>query len=113
MVLNPQKQKDVRSFLGFDRYYRRFIKDFSKVASALFGLLAKDSEFYWSYSFQEALEILKDKLTTAPILGGPNWTLPFHIYVDAFDKYIEAALGQIDEIYSYAIYFIRKFLSKA
>ena len=39
----PQKQRDVRSFLGLDDYYRRFIKDFSKVDSILFGLLAKDS----------------------------------------------------------------------
>lgn len=43
----PQKQRDVRSFLGLARYYRRFIKDFSKLASPLFGLLAKDVEFIW------------------------------------------------------------------
>ena len=40
-----QKQRDVRSFLGLVGYYRRFIKDFNKLASLLFGLLAKDSDF--------------------------------------------------------------------
>eukprot|EP00253_Pinus_taeda_P001611 PITA_01611 len=64
----PQKQRDFRSFLGLARYYRSFIKDFSKLASPLFGLLAKYSEFIWSKSYQEALDILKDMLTTAPII---------------------------------------------
>jgi len=64
----PQKQRDVRSFLGLATYYQRFIKDFNKLAFPLFGFLAKDSEFIWSKSYQEALNILKNKLTTAPIL---------------------------------------------
>jgi len=92
-VPTPQKQRDVRSFLGLDRYYRIFIKYFHKVASPLFGLLAKDSKFLWSESCQEALETLKDKLTTAPILRGPNWALPFHIHADASDKAIGAYMG--------------------
>ena len=68
----PQKKRDVKSLLGLVGYYRIFIKDFSKLASPLFGLLAKDSEFIWSKSFQETLDILKGKLTTASILRGPN-----------------------------------------
>jgi len=63
-----EKQIDVRSFLGLDRYYRRFIKDFNKLASPLFGLLAKDSKFVWSKGCQKALETVKDKLITASIL---------------------------------------------
>jgi len=43
----PQKQRDVGSFLGLAGYYRRFIKYFNKLASPLFGLLAKDFEFIW------------------------------------------------------------------
>ena len=68
----PQKVRDVRSFLGLTGYYRRFIKDFSKLASPLFGLLGKDVEFIWSENYQEALDTLKRKLVTAPILRGPN-----------------------------------------
>ena len=82
------------------------------MASPLFGLLAKDSEFIWSKSCQEALDILKGKLTTAPILRGPNWAIPFHIHADASHKAIGANLGQIDEKFPYAIYFISKNLSK-
>lgn len=82
------------------------------MASPLFGLLAKDFEFIWSKCCQEALEILKDKLTTTPILWGPNWALPFHIHGYASHKAIEEALGQIDEKLPYAIYFISKNLLK-
>jgi len=88
-----QNQRDVRSFLGLFGYYRRFIKDFNKLASPLFGLLAKESTFIWSKRCQEALDILKDKLTTTLILRGPNWALPFHIHADASHKTIGASLG--------------------
>ena len=104
--------RDVRSFLGLAGYYRIFIKDFSKLASPLFGLLGKYVEFIWLENYQEALDTLKRKLVTTPILRGPNWALPFHIYTDASNKAIRVALGQIDENLPYAIYFIRKNLSK-
>ena len=78
----------------------------------MFGLLAKDSKFIWSKGRQEALDILKGKVTTAPILRGPNWDLPFHIHADASHKGIGAALGQVAEELPYAIYFISKNLSK-
>lgn len=109
----PQKLRDVRSFLGLAGYYRRFIKDFSKLASPLFGLLAKDVEFKWTDDCQRALNELKDKLVSAPILRGPNWALPFHIHTDASNKAIGAALGQIEKKLPYAIYFVSKNLSKA
>ena len=83
------------------------------MASPLFGLLAKDYEFIWSKHCQEALDILKGKLTTAPILRGPNCALPFNIHADASHKAIGAALGQLEEKLPYAIYFINKNLSKA
>ena len=67
-IPHPQKQRDVRSFLGLAGYYKIFIKEFSKLASSLFGLLGKDFEFLWSESCQEALDTLKEKLTTTPIL---------------------------------------------
>ena len=103
----------VRSFLGLAGYYQRFIKYFSKLASPLFGLLGKDVEFVWSENCQEALDNLKRKLVTAPILRGQNWAPHFHIHTDASNKAIGATLGQIDENLPYAIYFISKNLSKA
>eukprot|EP00253_Pinus_taeda_P016982 PITA_16982 len=109
----PQKVRDIRSFLGLAGYYRRFIKDFSKLASPLFGLLGKDVEFKWTDDCQRALNELKDKLVSAPILRGPNWALPFHIHTDASNKAIGAALGQVEEKLPYAIYFVSRNLSKA
>lgn len=75
----PQKLRYVRSFIGLAGYYRRFIKYFSNLASPLFGLLGKDVEFIQSENCQEALDTLTSKLVTAPILGGLNWALYFHI----------------------------------
>ena len=46
----PQKQRDARSFRGLAGSYQRFINDFEKLSSPLFGLLAKESEFVWSKS---------------------------------------------------------------
>ncbi|WP_369124378.1 ribonuclease H family protein, partial [Actinobacillus pleuropneumoniae] len=57
---------------------------------------------------QEALDNLKSKLVTAPILRGPNWALPFHIHTDASNKAIGAALGQVEQKLPYAIYFVSK-----
>ena len=56
---------------------------------------------------------MKDKLVSAPILRGPNWALSFHIHTDASNKAIGAALGQVEKKLPYAIYFVRKNLSKA
>eukprot|EP00253_Pinus_taeda_P005037 PITA_05037 len=109
----PQNVRYVLSFLGLVGYYRRFIKDFSKLVSPLFSLLGKDVEFKWTDNCQEALDELKDKLVTAPILRGLNWVLSFHIHTDASNKAIGAALGQVEEKIPYAIYFVSKNLSKA
>ena len=73
----PKNQTQVRSFLGHAGYYRRFIKNFSKIDSPLFVLLMKNVEFKWTNSCQEAFNTLKHQLSTAPILRGPDWTLPF------------------------------------
>ena len=64
----PNCQKDVRSFLGFTGYYRRFIENFTKVASPLFKLLTKDCEFKWNPDFQSEFEALKTRISEAPIL---------------------------------------------
>jgi hypothetical protein len=90
----PKTQTEVRSFLGHAGYYRRFIKKNSKIASPLFVLLMKNDEFKWTNSCQEAFNTLKHQLSTAPILRGPDWTLPFHISSDASDTAIGAVLGQ-------------------
>jgi hypothetical protein len=109
----PKTQTDVRSFLGHAGYYRRFIKNFSKIASPLFVLLMKNVEFKWTNQCEEAFKTLKHKVSTAPILRGPDWTLPFHISSDASDTAIGAVLGQEEDHLPYAIYFISKNMSPA
>jgi len=109
----PKTQTDVRSFLGHAGYYRRFIKNFSKIASPLFVLLTKNAEFKWTDDFEKAFNELKHQLSTAPILRGPDWALPFHISFDASDTAIGAVLGQEENSLPYAIYFISKNMTPA
>jgi hypothetical protein len=77
----------------------------------LFKLLAKDTEFYWNDECQHAFDVLKENISSAPVLRGTNWTLPFHISSDALDSYIGVVLGQKENLLTYAIYFIRKDLT--
>ena len=72
-----------------------------------------DSEFSWSTTCQQSFETLKENLVQAPVLRGPNWSLPFHISFDASDLAIGAALGQEENKKSYDIYYISKNLSSA
>eukprot|EP00253_Pinus_taeda_P007337 PITA_07337 len=103
-------QKDVRSFLGFTGYYRRFIENFTKIASPLFKLLTKDCEFKWSPDCQSTFETLKTRISKVPILRGPNWKLPFHISIDALDTALGVVLGQ-KYLVPYAIYYTSKNLT--
>ena len=84
----------------------------NKLASPLFGIMGKYVDFIWNDSYQEALDVLKDKLVTSPILRGPNWALPFHIHTNASNKAIGATLGQLEEKLPDSIYFVNKNLSK-
>ena len=79
----------------------------------MFKLLTKDVEFQWTKSCQSAFEVLKAKLSVAPIPRGPNWSLPFHISIDASDTNIGGFLGQKEGQSSYAIYFVSKKLAPA
>ena len=77
----------------------------------MFKLLTKDVEFQWTESCQNAFEILKAKLSVAPILKGPDWSLPFHISTNASNMAIGVPLGQKEGQAPYAIYFISKNLT--
>jgi hypothetical protein len=68
----PTSIKGVRSFLGHAGFYRRFIKDFSKITKPLCNLLLKEAEFVFDSSCFEAFNVLKMKLTTAPVIVAPD-----------------------------------------
>ena len=103
----------VRQFLGHVGFYRRFIKDFSKIAKPLYKLLEKDAKFAWDDECQRSFEELKAYLTTAPIVRAPNWQLPFEVMCDASDLAIGAVLGQREEGKPYMVYYASKTLNGA
>nr|ADB85417.1 putative retrotransposon protein [Phyllostachys edulis] len=79
----PKSVTDIRSFLGLAGYYRRFIKNFSKVTRPMTQLLKKEKKFEWSEECEESFQILKECLTKAPVLILPNIHKNFDIYCDA------------------------------
>ena len=68
----PTNVKAVRSFLGHVGFYRRFIKDFSKIAKPLSNLLVADVPFIFDSDCLHAFETLKANLTSAPIIAPPD-----------------------------------------
>ncbi|GJZ63807.1 reverse transcriptase domain-containing protein [Tanacetum coccineum] len=94
---HPTTVKGIRSFLGHAGFYRRFIRDFSKISRPMTHLLEKNTPFIFSDDCIRAFQTLKDRLTEAPILIAPNWDLPFELMCDASDYAIGAVLGQRHE----------------
>nr|GEU60708.1 reverse transcriptase domain-containing protein [Tanacetum cinerariifolium] len=94
---HPTTVKGIRSFLGHAGFYRRLIKDFSKIARPMTRLLEKETPFIFSKECIEAFQTLKRKLTEALILIAPDWDMPFELMCDASDFAIGAVLGQRQE----------------
>uniref|UniRef100_A0A2N9GGE5 Reverse transcriptase/retrotransposon-derived protein RNase H-like domain-containing protein n=1 Tax=Fagus sylvatica TaxID=28930 RepID=A0A2N9GGE5_FAGSY len=109
----PKTVKDVRSFLGHAGFYRRFIQGFSFISRPLCSLLLKDAPFIWTEACQEAFAKLIDKLTSAPIMRSPDWSLPFELMCDASDYAIGAVLGQRKDNKPYVIYYASRTLNCA
>ena len=68
----PKCLKDIKLFLGYAGFYRRFIKEFSKISRPLTNLLGKDVPFYFGDGCLQAWEDLKQKLVSAPIISAPD-----------------------------------------
>ena len=90
----PVSVHEVRSFLGLASFYRRFVLSFSKIVAPLTELLKKSKRFKWTDQCQKSFEILKQKLTKAPILTLPDMAKPFTLYTDASGIAIGAVLTQ-------------------
>ncbi|XP_078163505.1 uncharacterized protein LOC144558538 [Carex rostrata] len=108
----PTNVKGVRSILGHAGFYRRFIKDFSKIAKPLTNLLLKDAPFDFTQECLDAFNKLKEALISAPILQPPNWNESFEIMCDASDYAIGAVLGQRIDKKPCAIYYASKVLDE-
>ncbi|KAM2739067.1 hypothetical protein EV2_033223 [Malus domestica] len=110
---SPTSVREVRSFLGHAGFYRRFIKDFSKVAQPLCRLLQKDVVFEFTKECTASFNKLKELLTTAPIIVPPDWSLPFELMCDASDYALGAVLGQRKDKRSHVIYYASRTLNDA
>uniref|UniRef100_A0A3B1KCG7 Gypsy retrotransposon integrase-like protein 1 n=1 Tax=Astyanax mexicanus TaxID=7994 RepID=A0A3B1KCG7_ASTMX len=132
---NPKNLKELRSFLGFAGYYRRFIQDYSKIVKPLNDLTAgygpirkkckvnNDNTHYykpkepfgnrWTDSCQEAFNTIISKLTSAPVLAYANSQLPYILHTDASTTGLGAALYQEQDGQIRAIAFASRGLSRS
>ncbi|GMH44678.1 hypothetical protein BSKO_12630 [Bryopsis sp. KO-2023] len=85
---------EVRSFLGMVSYYRRFIREYSRIAAPIQMLVKKDVPWQWGQAQQAAFEELKTKLTTAPLLLIPDPEKPYTVVTDASNIALGATLMQ-------------------
>ncbi|MCG8623453.1 MAG: retroviral-like aspartic protease family protein, partial [Proteobacteria bacterium] len=94
----PKTQKEVRRFLGFTGYYRKFIPRFSDIARPLTNLTKKDVDFEWTKQCQDTFEMMKEMLLKEPILKYPDPNYGYILYTDA-SKYAWA--GVLTQEYHY------------
>ena len=112
-LIPPTTVKGIRSFLGHAGFYRRFIRDFSKIARPLCRLLEKDTKFNFDESCQNSFEEIKSRLVEAPIMEKPDWNREFEIMCVASDFAMGAVLGQKAEKVFKAIYYVSKTFNEA
>lgn len=109
----PSNVTEIRSFLGFASYYRKFIPQFATIASPLTALTKKTTEFIWSDQCDEAFRSLITKLTEAPILTYPTTTDEFVLDTDASNTGIGSVLSQIQNGEEKVIAFASKTLNNS
>nr|GEZ34534.1 reverse transcriptase domain-containing protein [Tanacetum cinerariifolium] len=110
---HPTTFEGIRSFLRHAGFYRRFIKDFSKISRTMTHLLEKNSPFIFLNDCIQAFRTLKEKLTEAPILIAPNWDQPFELMCDASDYVVGVVLGQRVEKHFWPIHYASKTMTQA
>ena len=112
----PTSAKECHSFLGLASYYHCFIPKFTAIAKCLHGLVGptnvkrktmkepeaveitdSDKKFHWTGEHQEAFDLLKTHLMSAPVLGYPDFSRPFDLETDASMQGLGAILSQRDE----------------
>ncbi|GJS65924.1 putative reverse transcriptase domain-containing protein [Tanacetum coccineum] len=98
----PRTLFEVRSFLGLAGYYRRFIKNFSKIVNPLTILTQKSKTYGWGEEQENAFQTLKDKLCNAPVLALPDGSEDFMVYCDASGLGLGCVLMQRGKVIAYA-----------
>lgn len=93
----PKSVFDIQVFLGLANFYRRFVKNYSKIATPLTSLLKKNAKFVWSTAAQDSFDELKSRLMSGPILRHFDPTKACVIEPDASDYAIGGVCSQFDE----------------
>ena len=121
----PTNSEQLRQFLGFAGYYRKFIHNFAKIARPLTDIMAVgkkprsnckpklDPKWHWNTEQQQAFEILKEKLTSPPVLAYPDFSKPFKLHTDACQTGLGAVLYQEQDGLDRVIAYASKGLSKS
>ena len=107
----PNLVKQLRITLGHTGYYRKFIKGYMKIIVPIKKLLKCDVKFKWTEECQWSLDILKEKMVTAPILVFPDWKFPFHVHVNASSIALRVVLAQPRGVLDHPIAFSSRKLS--
>ena len=102
----PVNPKQVHAFLGLVGYYRKFIKNFAKIAKPLTVLTCMDVKFEWKETHRCAVMKLKDAIIQAPILRYPDTTKPYIVYTDASNDACRAQLSQMHEEAEFPVAFL-------
>ncbi|GJZ94326.1 putative reverse transcriptase domain-containing protein [Tanacetum coccineum] len=102
--VSPKTSTKIHQFLGLVGYYRRFIEGFLKITKSLTKLTQKKVKFEWGNKQEEAFQLLKQKLCSAPILALPVGSEDFIVYCDASIKGLGAVLMQREKIWRHYLY---------
>ena len=109
----PENVTEVRSFIGFCSYYRRFIKDFAGIAKPLHQITKKKSLFTWDLECHNAFEKLEEALTDSSVLKHPDYNSPFIVDTDASDNSLGAVFSNIVDGVEYPVAFASRVLTAA
>ena len=90
----PTCIEELRPFLGLATYYRKFVKNFAKIAAPLHRLTEKQKPWAWTEECNRAFSTLKHSLTSTPTLAFPDFNHPFTLDVDASSLSLGAVLSQ-------------------
>ena len=109
----PTTVSSIRSFLGICNFFRRFIPGYSTITHPITNLLKKNVPFDWNKCCEDAFLLLKQKLTTAPVLVLPDFDKPFVIVTDASLLGIGVALLQEHDTHLHPVAYFSRTLCAA